>query len=162
MKPSAYFPSGIRVLPTTYREVRFRSRLEARWAVYFDLIGLDWRYEPEGYELPSGNYCPDFECQNFFVEVKPNVAAREVSTAKFRELAQMTGKCVFCVVGPPSVKPQHSYSKDEDESMPGVFCHYAFTVKGWGVPYYTEDELDFLDEPYWWKAANWRFDNGCG
>lgn len=51
---------NIPALPASYRGVTFRSRLEARWAYYFDLIGCDWQYEPEGYGLASGNYCPDF------------------------------------------------------------------------------------------------------
>lgn len=53
----------------------FRSRLEARVAVYFTELGYHWRYEPEGYELPSGYYLPDFwvvdeSGKSFFVEVK--------------------------------------------------------------------------------------------
>jgi hypothetical protein len=153
---------SVKVLPSIYRGVRFRSRTEARWAIYFDLIGLKWRYEPEGYELPSGNYCPDFECVNFFVEVKPNALGRIMESNKFQELARMTGKMVFCVVGAPSVQPQAAYSPDGDESLPGIFCHYAFTKKGWEVPYFGGEELDFIDEPYWWQAANWRFENGRG
>ena len=29
----------IKAIPTTYAGVRFRSRLEARWAAFFDLCG---------------------------------------------------------------------------------------------------------------------------
>jgi hypothetical protein len=32
---------------------RFRSRLEARWAVFFDVAGIPWQYEPEGFDLSS-------------------------------------------------------------------------------------------------------------
>lgn len=39
----------------------FRSRLEARCAVFLTEMGLRWEYEPEGYELPSGRYLPDFK-----------------------------------------------------------------------------------------------------
>ena len=40
---------------------RFRSRLEARWAVFFDACGVAWEYEPEGYDLGGGLcYLPDF------------------------------------------------------------------------------------------------------
>lgn len=38
------------VIQTLYGQVLFRSRLEARWAVYFDVIGIEWQYEKEGYE----------------------------------------------------------------------------------------------------------------
>lgn len=40
---------------------RFRSRTEARCAVFLTEMGLQWEYEPEGYELPSGRYLPDFK-----------------------------------------------------------------------------------------------------
>lgn len=36
-------------IDTRYRGYLFRSRLEARWAVYFDAIGLRWEYEREGF-----------------------------------------------------------------------------------------------------------------
>jgi hypothetical protein len=50
----------IKAIETEYAGCRFRSRLEARWAVFFDTLGIKWRYEPQGYELPSGRYLPDF------------------------------------------------------------------------------------------------------
>lgn len=46
--------------PTLYRGIRFRSRLEARWAVFFDAIGREWVYEPAFPELASLGYQPDF------------------------------------------------------------------------------------------------------
>jgi hypothetical protein len=36
---------------TPYKGYWFRSRLEARWAVFFDTLGLKWLYEPEGFDL---------------------------------------------------------------------------------------------------------------
>jgi len=38
-------PSAI---PTDYGGLRFRSRLEAKWAVFFDLCGWSWDYVPVG------------------------------------------------------------------------------------------------------------------
>jgi hypothetical protein len=52
--------STIRAIPTRYKGYHFRSRIEARWAVLFDGMGLEWDYEPEGFDLPSGRYLPDF------------------------------------------------------------------------------------------------------
>lgn len=43
-------------IPTTYRRAEFRSRLEARWASFFDLISWKWTYEP----LDADGYIPDF------------------------------------------------------------------------------------------------------
>jgi hypothetical protein len=44
-------------IPTTYRNTTFRSRLEARWAAFFDLVDWSWVYEPfESYQhMPCGH-----------------------------------------------------------------------------------------------------------
>lgn len=55
----------IKAIETEYKGYRFRSRLEARWASAFDAMGIEWDYEPEGYEI-DGNcaYLPDFVLKN--------------------------------------------------------------------------------------------------
>lgn len=51
----------IKAIETWYAGCRFRSRLEARWAVFFDALGVEWDYEPEGLALEDGTrYLPDF------------------------------------------------------------------------------------------------------
>lgn len=69
-------PKAIR---TEYNGFLFRSRLEARWAVFFDACGVNYEYEPEGYRLSNGLlYLPDFllhgvdgrDGGDLFVEVK--------------------------------------------------------------------------------------------
>ena len=53
--------SGMKAIQTQYKGYLFRSRLEARWAVFFDACGIDFEYEPEGYDLGNGlMYLPDF------------------------------------------------------------------------------------------------------
>lgn len=53
--------SEIKAIETTYNGYRFRSRLEARWAVFFDAAGIRYEYENEGLDLGSaGRYLPDF------------------------------------------------------------------------------------------------------
>ncbi len=48
-------------IPTFYKGYKFRSRLEALWAVYFDAAGIEWLREAEGYVLRGGLcYLPDF------------------------------------------------------------------------------------------------------
>jgi len=46
----------IKAIPTTYSNARFRSRLEAKWAAFFDLCGWRWEYEP----LDLDGWVPDF------------------------------------------------------------------------------------------------------
>lgn len=55
------FCMKIKAIETVYNGYRFRSRLEARRAVFFDTLGVKYEYEPEGYVLPDGTcYLPDF------------------------------------------------------------------------------------------------------
>lgn len=73
MKPEEIKGKTIQPIETEYKGYRFRSRLEARWAVFFDTAGIPWDYEPEGYELSTGErYLPDFYLPNerLFVEIK--------------------------------------------------------------------------------------------
>lgn len=73
-----------KAIQTRYKGYRFRSRLEARWAVFFDAADIQWKYEPEGYDLSEysgtldcqheiGKYLPDFFLPglNLWVEIKP-------------------------------------------------------------------------------------------
>ena len=54
-------PTALRAIETHYKGYRFRSRLESRWAVFLDALGVLWSYEAEGYELgAAGRYLPDF------------------------------------------------------------------------------------------------------
>lgn len=52
----------IKAIETVYNSYRFRSRLEARWAVFFDTLGVKYEYEKEGFDLGGdlGYYLPDF------------------------------------------------------------------------------------------------------
>jgi len=47
--------------PTWYNNYYFRSKLEAKWAVFFDLMKIKWNYEPEQFTCKDGSqYTPDF------------------------------------------------------------------------------------------------------
>lgn len=52
----------IKAIETRYAGCDFRSRLEARWAVLFDELGIEWLYEPERFENTElkSKYLPDF------------------------------------------------------------------------------------------------------
>ncbi len=62
----------LKPIETEYNGYRFRSRLEARWAVFFDKIGIRYEYEKEGYDLDGVWYLPDFWLPNHdhWVEIK--------------------------------------------------------------------------------------------
>ena len=64
----------IQPIETVYNGRRFRSRLEARWALFFDIANIKYEYEPEGFETDESKYLPDFYLPDFdlYVEVKPD------------------------------------------------------------------------------------------
>jgi hypothetical protein len=70
-------------IPTIYNDIQFRSRLEARWAAFFDL--MNWTYEYEPFDLDG--WFPDFlitgENNSFktLIEVKP-IDSFDLNTAK--------------------------------------------------------------------------------
>ena len=66
----------IKAIETRYKGYLFRSRLEARWAVFFDALGVRYEYEKEGFNLDGINYLPDFWLPDYkeWVEIKPEGA----------------------------------------------------------------------------------------
>lgn len=79
--------SEIKAIETSYNGLLFRSRLEARWAVFFDSAGVKYEYEPDAFMLGGIGYVPDFYLPEYelYVEVKP---ARE---GAFTEVAKAFG-----------------------------------------------------------------------
>jgi hypothetical protein len=63
--------ASCQAIATTYQGIRFRSRLEAKWAAWFDAVGWPWVYEP----IDLAGYIPDFvlpfPAGPVLVEVKP-------------------------------------------------------------------------------------------
>jgi hypothetical protein len=92
-----------KAIETRYRGVLYRSRLEARWAVFFHHLNLDYSFEPEGFELPFSWYLPDFYVRewNAYVEIKDRDGYGPDAVIKGFELQQATGKMVILLVGRP-------------------------------------------------------------
>ena len=81
----------MKAIQTEYKGYLFRSRLEARWAVFFDACGVEWEYEPEGYDLGNGlYYLPDFllhgvagrSGEDLYVEVKGRMTDEDAEKIK--------------------------------------------------------------------------------
>lgn len=111
-------PVTIKAIETRYAGCRFRSRLEARWAVFFDALGISWEYEPQGYDLgDAGPYLPDFflripgekcpkmgENCGYFVEIKPvrpHYCDPDGAIQKVVALATTTGHTTWLLAGTP-------------------------------------------------------------
>lgn len=97
----------MKAISTKYKGYNFRSRLEARWAVYFDAAGIGYKYEDEGYELRNGVfYLPDFTLLEMgssdigYAEVKPAVMTDD-ELLKCALLAKESGRIVALLEGMP-------------------------------------------------------------
>jgi len=93
---------------------RFRSRLEARWAVAFTEARIAWQYEPQGFDLgDAGLYLPDFWLPqvSMWAEVKPDKPTDD-ELRKAHALACQSGNPCLLLVGPPSA---HAYWAIEDD-----------------------------------------------
>jgi hypothetical protein len=124
-------PNGkaIKPIETRYSGHRFRSRLEARWAVFLDELGIFWEYEKEGYVLPDGqHYLPDFWLPdaNCFLEIKPDAGDVYPLDQKCAGLSAIAD--VLLVVGSPNVGAYHvhPFSLDRDENNHGL-CLLSYT-----------------------------------
>lgn len=105
----------IKAIETRYKGYRFRSRLEARWAVFLDAMRVKWSYEPEGFVLSDGTqYLPDFfihsEKKNhrlgsgWWIEIK-GTTPTQVEVKKFVDLCVQTEHNGYLFSGLPAERP---------------------------------------------------------
>ena len=92
-------------IETDYKEYRFRSRLEARWAVFFDSYGIQHDNELDSFELSNGQwYLPEFYLPelNVYVDVKPNKNFQLGDLKKIEEFALIDGNNLLLIIGKPA------------------------------------------------------------
>src|SRR3546814_2967801 len=79
----------IKALPSLFKGITFRSRTEARWAVFFEAIGWNWTHEKEGFDLSGEWYLPDFYLADFPMR-------SEEHTSELQSLMRIS-YAVFCL-----------------------------------------------------------------
>jgi hypothetical protein len=97
-----YKGAALKSILTYWAGRYFRSRLEARWAVFFDSLGIAYEYEKEGYDLGSGIcYLPDFWLTDlkFWVEIKPGYPSEE-EYSKAAKLSASSGIPLYMSIEP--------------------------------------------------------------
>ncbi len=149
-------------IPTTLESSNFRSRLEARWAAFFDLIGWQWIYEP----IDTEGYIPDFLIQGkhpLFVEVGPCITIEDYFTKsqKAGQRAHLLGHDVLVVgVSPISPLPTSHWTY----STPG--CTAGLLGEFCDSRHFDSHDTDCTDrEPcdhvyYAWGSAVWADPSG--
>jgi hypothetical protein len=106
----------IKAIETQYKGYRFRSRLEARWAVFFDALGIEWEYEKEGYDLgEAGWYLPDFWLPEIqvWIEIKGGNPTNE-EMVKAENLCRGTQNSVVIFSGNPWFNIARAYYMIDD------------------------------------------------
>ena len=164
--------NDIKPIETIYNGYRFRSRLEARWAVFFDAAGIEYEYEPEGFDLGNGvYYLPDFYLPEFnlWVEVKRNREADDGKAEQFAKWMDLElGAVLVCYSDPlkedlriitnwESNDSSGGYY-DSDDGEPGhvrfVDCRHlvsnSFTPMGFDLTYpnYPRELFLFVDDDF--------------
>ncbi|MBS7793076.1 hypothetical protein KTR66_24050 [Roseococcus sp. SDR] len=85
--------------PTSYKGRKLRSRLEAKWAAFFDSVSWHWEYEPEA----IGGWMPDFlifgPSGRIYVEVKPDHLLPGAEAKVARAMGALGRKRFGLVVG---------------------------------------------------------------
>lgn len=132
----------IKAIETRYAGYRFRSRLEARWAVFFDALGIGWEYEPEGFELPDGTrYLPDFkldygsygEPQFWWAEVKgggAHISPQE--WAKMRAFAGAHDAPLLLLDGPPELRTYFQVNAVAGDDNDSLGCAlFSYKMRPW-------------------------------
>lgn len=105
---------------TEFKNTVYRSKLEAKWAVFFDSLGLRYEYEPHFEEVSLGyypiNYAPDFylEDLDIHVEVKP----KELEDSEIEKVLAWARD-----IGPMLILNQ-SYPHQTDDGYPFVYWKY--------------------------------------
>lgn len=117
---------------TNYAGYTFKSRLEARWAVFFDHMKLDYMYEPVCMFLPAAscNYSPDFFVPHLqlaggrdvavWIEIKgPSPISEELKKAS--ELCGQTETDVYMFFGDIGTS---AYTRKFSEETRVIQWHY--------------------------------------
>jgi len=105
----------IKAIQTKYDGYHFRSRLEAKWAVFFNELNIEYEYEKEGFELSSGGYLPDFWLPKYkiWIELKGDIPTIN-EMLKIIELHQKTGDDCMIAIGLPNKITEVSHLKDSN------------------------------------------------
>jgi hypothetical protein len=145
----------IKPIETVFNGHRFRSRLEARWAVFFHELLPSYEYEIEGFDLGKGlRYLPDFYLPtlDLYVEVKPTFEA--ITDQDMRKIALFglskvkNEKRLLVIVGTPGSHQMLLHTvceeawqcmsleyQDNPETLHEVFFDCCSKVTFGGIPF---------------------------
>ena len=96
--------SEVHAIPTVYKGIEFRSRLEAKWAIMFDYLDWPWQYEPVDFKGYIPDFHIDFGRKQFFIEIKPAFTQDDLRPAldkAVRALGESREETILVLGGSP-------------------------------------------------------------
>lgn len=153
----------IKAKPTIYKNILFRSRLEAKWAIFFDEMGIAWQYEPGTYMVPINGYfikyCPDFALLNvktqqeisqpLYVEVKGVDHYCEIYEKERKIIESFGSSNSLIVLGSFPMNVNYLFRE------PDYICNF-FLINGQNMPCFFSE---YNDEP--WLVDKYRVTSNC-
>jgi hypothetical protein len=108
--------TSIRPIETKYKGCLFRSRTEARWAVFFDAARIEWQYEVQGFDINGTRYLPDFWLPRLkcFAEVKPDKESATQAESLLRALSAGSSYPAILLIERPGEQPLMPWMMKED------------------------------------------------
>lgn len=109
----------MQAIQTYYKGILFRSRLEARWAVFFDCMNIIWEYELEGFQDRRIKYLPDFWLPqvSMWAEIKYR-ELNEDEIKKAKKLVVFRQHPVLMLIGSPTYKNYYAIELDPWNDKP--------------------------------------------
>ena len=148
----------IKAIPTVYRGRRYRSRLEARWAAFFDELGWESEYEP----ADLGRWSPDFAIWGaraaypLLVEVKPIMEWHRETARKMTDACYERSVSSFLLVGksPMPLLEQGGFSIGwigQPSTYEAIWTDAVLVRKGQYFDLVAEDARNFCQETLIWE-----------
>lgn len=152
----------IKAIETQYKGYRFRSRIEAKWALFFDLFGVEWEYEAEGYTFDGQCYLPDFWFPKSFggfeyAEVKPNIIDNKEKKYERILIAFVKAKKTNLIVldGPPDNKSY--FYLEYDAALGDINIEKSGETFLWCDAVWKANHADGA-MPNWYVNTGWKRD----
>jgi len=161
-----------KIIQTKYNGYYFRSRTEARWAVYFDAVGLKYEYEPEGFLIDIQGeitpYLPDFHLLDLsiYIEIKNEEFenSKEYDDTMWKLLHFEND--IALIAGPPKpgVKLKHPvwiYDGEKKTTEWEIEESFFSNSGSWYIAWYEDKGLDenwYLDKNGLEAARSARFE----
>lgn len=133
-------------ISTLYRNTTFRSRTEARWFAFFDLLGWQWEYEP----FDAAGYIPDGVLigeRPVLIEIKPDVTTRDLARYTERVTNAVRGIWQHDILILGSTPFPHDNTwPDTWDTYPAIGLHGE----------HTDPDIDHGGEIWWFAPGRWH------